>query len=248
MCPGDDGGDADSDSDGGGSDVGGEGPSGGEGYGGGGFGGDETSDEGFGFTGQQGYDVSSTDDAGLGVGWGAPPSVAETAATEDIGVTPTPTAEVEATKGTINLQTVLAKEKAVALSAKQQEQKGFFEEQFEDISIYDLIGVPDPSKFSISPERTGGHYSTSFGLTPPSPSKGAGISPTDESIEASLASIGVNVTSPDPGLDGADFQKQRSAARVNRAASNNTTLAVSEEDDFTRQELRRARRQITRFA
>jgi len=50
-------------------------------------------------------------------------------------------------------------------------------------------------------------------------------------------------STPDEGGDDAPKKK-----KLIRAAANGTTLAVADSDDLTRKDLRRARRQITRFA
>jgi hypothetical protein len=220
--------------------IGGEGPSGGEGFGGPGFG------------------VSSTDDAGLGVGWGqAPTSVAETAAMEDISTTPTPTA----TEQTAATEDIGAKKGALANAIAAQEEaeeidwpdvvdktrKGLtfvslVKDTLVNFNPYSLAATVVGSVVSAAISKEGRTDATAD----PDTSKGA--TPADPGQDPEADEPSEPAPAPDTSPEGIDSQRQRSAARVNRAASNNTTLAVSEEDDFTRQELRRARRQITRFA
>jgi hypothetical protein len=81
-----------------------------------------------------------------------------------------------------------------------------------------------------------------------------GDSPSTSTQSASVASSAPGpAPGPDSGLDGgpdgADFQSQRSAASLNRAASNNTTLAIGEEDDrLSSRQIRAGRLRATRFA
>jgi hypothetical protein len=215
---------------------------------------DETSDEGFGFTGQQGYGVSSTDDAGLGVGWGKAPTSVES---EDIGTIPTPTATEKAAA----TEDIGAKAGALsnAIAAQEEAEEVDWSDVFGKVKtgltfaslVKDTLVSFYPPGLALTAIGFGlGKAMGKGGTTDATADPDTTMGPTpadpgqdDEADEPSEPAPG-----PDTSPDGVDFQKQRSAARVNRAASNNTTLAVSEEDDFTRQELRRARRQITRFA
>lgn len=224
------------------SDVGGEGPSGGEGFGGGGFGGG----------------VSSTDDAGLGVGWGqAPPSVAETAATEDIGTTPTPTAteqtaateDIGAKKGALS-NAIAAQEEAEEIDWTDVIDKtktgltfaSLVKDTFVNFNPYGLAGTVIGFGLGKAMGKGGttdatADPDTTMGPTPADPGQ------DDEADEPSEPAPG-----PDTSPDGVDFQRQRSAARANRAASNNTTLAILEgEDKPTRERSRRFRSGFTRF-
>ena len=76
-------------------------------------------------------------------------------------------------------------------------------------------------------------------------------SPSTSTQSASVASSSPGpAPGPDSGPDGADFQRQRSAARINRAASNNATLAIAEEGDrLSTRQIREGRlRSMRRFA
>jgi hypothetical protein len=217
-------------------------------------GGDETSDEGFGFTGQQGYGVSSTDDAGLGVGWGKAPTSVES---EDIGTIPTPTATEKAAA----TEDIGAKAGALsnAIAAQEEAEEVDWSDVFGKVKtgltfaslVKDTLVSFSPPGLALTAIGFGlGKAMGKGGTTDATADPDTTMGPTpadpgqdDEADEPSEPAPG-----PDTSPDGVDFQKQRSAARVNRAASNNTTLAVSEEDDFTPKELRRRRRQITRFA
>jgi hypothetical protein len=62
-----------------------------------------------------------------------------------------------------------------------------------------------------------------------------------------MAKVGIPSPPPPPDeLDGGNNIPKKK--KLTRSAANNTTLAIAEEGDFTRAQIRRARRQITRFA
>jgi hypothetical protein len=195
--------------------------------------GDETSDEGYGFTGQQGYGVSTSDDAGLGGSWGqAPPSVAETAATEDIGTTPTPTA-TEATAATEDIGA-----KANALTAFTLASLAKDAIALNPIGLA-VTGLGWGLNQALSGKGTTDETAdpdTTMGPTPADPGQD---DEADEPVDTP--------STPDDDIGGSDYIPPRRA--VVRAASNNTTLAIAENEDIGgRKNLRRARRQITRFA
>jgi hypothetical protein len=204
--------------------IGGEVPSGGEGFGGPGFGG--------------GTDIGGETPPGGPVG--GSDIGGEQEAT--LGAFARAEQQAEATRGKVSLQTTLSEKKAVALSAKQQEQPGFWSSLLDDLTFDKMMGFPDESEFSTIPERTGEHYSTSFGYPPATPS------PKDETIQASMAALGFDILSPETDPEGVDpIPKRIPKTRAIAARNNSVGLAV-EDGDFTPKELRRRRRQITRFA
>jgi len=218
--------------------------------------GDETSDEGYGFTGQQGYGVSTSDDAGLGGSWGqAPPSVAETAATEDIGTTPTPTA----TEATAATEDIGAKANALAnaKATQEQEDEAFWSKAYDTGKTAFTLASLAKDAIALNPiglAVTGLGWGLNQALSgkgttdeTADPDTTMGPTPADPGQDDEADEPVDTPSTPDDDIGGSDYIPPRRA--VVRAASNNTTLAIAENEDIGgRKNLRRARRQITRFA
>jgi hypothetical protein len=237
-------------------------------------GGDETSDEGFGFTGQQGYGIAGTDDAGIGVSWGAaPPGVEETAAMEDAYPTPTATEKAAATE---NIG-ALASARTSALMQQEEEDEGYISKVIDTVEEYtkaepevvagvgfglDLLGTavtkgtpallaafPPAAALAIAgyafnkamnQPKTTEETAAMEGAYPTNPALALNPDPDPETIQ-----YDIRPTPPPDPEGGPDAPKKK---KLIRSAANNTTLAIAEEGDLTRDQIRRARRQITRFA
>jgi len=113
-------------------------------------------------------------------------------------------------------------------------------------TIDDLNTPPDlsptPGSFAETTANVQSTVADALGLSTDPDT--AGTTPGETTAPAASVATNMPTNTPDDNSGGGT----ESSRRINRAASNNITLAIANDDELTRNDLRRARRQITRFA
>jgi hypothetical protein len=229
--------------------------------------GDETSDEGYGFTGQQGYGPSGDETSDEGFGF-----TGQQGQSEDD--------EDEGKNTSIDLigKAILGAQKATEMTVGEQYARGLINAK----NIASLLPGMRHTR-SYDPKDKGQVVSSPFsavgaviGALSPVPGGASIGSKVGTEIDKSIAAREkgeklskelqanpnplISTTNPfglldpapppgpDPGPDEGGTEIPKKKKKLFSAASNNANLAIADSDDPTRKDLRRARRQVTRFA